>query len=349
MHDGRAGGRVSEATASLFARAERATVPLAVTLELTRRCNFRCAHCYVPDLGTPSELPTERILRLLDELAEAGTLFLVFTGGEPMLRPEWRAIACRARALGFAVEFLTNGSTIDEDDADTLAGLHALVSLSLHAVDPETFEAVTRVPGSLASTLAAIDRLRARGVDVQVKVPLSTINADAASAVFRYAEGIGVPCDSYVSITARSDGNLTPLALRLPPARVEEHYRQPYARCPIPAARPGGGDEALCAAGSRTAHVTVHGDVLACIDLQTPAGNVLDRPFREIWEESPWLARLRALRRGDLRVCGDCAKLAYCGRCHAQALAEDGDLLGPSTWACEHAAALERVSPGPAS
>jgi radical SAM protein with 4Fe4S-binding SPASM domain len=336
---------MNEGALGLYARAEREAVPLAVTVELTRRCSYRCRHCYVPDLGSPDELPTARLLALLDELAEAGTLFLAFTGGEPLLRRDWPAIAGRARELGFAVELLTNAEAVDDAAARTLAGLQVLASVSLHSLEPEVFEAVTAVPGSLARTLAGIERLRERGVEVLLKVPLSTLNPGAAEAVRAYAETIGAACEAYTVITSRTDGDSAPLSLRLPQALVEEHYRRPWAWCPRPEAGAGpAADGTLCAAGASTAHVTVTGDVLACIDLPAPAGNLLERSFREIWTGSPWLARLRAIRRRDLRVCGECSKLAYCGRCHAQALVEDGDLLGPSTWACGHALTVERLA-----
>ena len=62
---------------------------------------------------------------------------------------------------------------------------------------------------------------------------------------------------------------------------------------------------------------------------------------REIWEQSPRLQRIREIRRSNLQDCSTCSKLPYCGRCHAQALVEDGDILGPSSAACAYAAALE--------
>lgn len=65
-----------------------------------------------------------------------------------------------------------------------------------------------------------------------------------------------------------------------------------------------------------------------------------DRPFREVWEGSPWLRRIRSLRRGDLAECSSCDKFSFCGRCQAQALVEDGDLLGPSSHARERAELL---------
>ncbi len=72
------------------------------------------------------------------------------------------------------------------------------------------------------------------------------------------------------------------------------------------------------------------------------AGDLNEQSFREIWEGSPWLNRLRGITLRDLRTCSTCSKVSYCGRCHAHALVEDGDILGPSRSACDFAAAVER-------
>lgn len=331
----------------LLDRATRQAIPLSVTLELTRRCPLRCRHCYVPDLGTPVELPTARLLGLLDELAALGTLHLGFTGGEPLARPDWGDVARAARARGFSVQLLTSGVLLGDREADVVAELCLGVAVSLYAADAVRHDEITRVPGSFARTSAAIERLRSRGIRPEVSFTATAGTAACASDVSAFCRDRGLEARVSSMITARMDGDLAPLALRASPVVAAELAAQPACRPgPAPSVRD---DAPLCAAGTRTAHVTVHGDVLACIDLPSPAGNVLDRPFRVVWEESPWLAHLRALRRTDLRVCADCGWLATCGRCHAQALAEDGDLLGPSTWACERAAALDPLPPrGPA-
>ena len=129
--------------------AERA-VPVEVMLELTHHCNFRCQHCYIPDFLVPDLLPTGRVLRLLDELAEMGTLVLALSGGEIFLRRDWLPIARRARELGFDLHLFTNGWSIGEGEADAIRDLHATVQVSLYSTDAQTFETITRRPGSLA-------------------------------------------------------------------------------------------------------------------------------------------------------------------------------------------------------
>jgi radical SAM protein with 4Fe4S-binding SPASM domain len=81
--------------------------------------------------------------------------------------------------------------------------------------------------------------------------------------------------------------------------------------------------------------------VQACNSLPGVAGNINRASFRDIWENSPELRRIRAIRKSNLEECSTCTKLAYCGRCHALALVEDGDIMGPSSAACAYAAALE--------
>ena len=93
-------------------------------------------------------LSTQRVLTLLEELVEMGTLSLTLTGGELFLRKDWLTVARRARQLGFALRLFSNGSLIDEQLARDIEPLHATVEISLYAMRRETFEEITRRPGS---------------------------------------------------------------------------------------------------------------------------------------------------------------------------------------------------------
>jgi len=331
--------------AGVIREAERCAIPLTVSIELTQRCNFRCVHCYLGDLGAQGAVGSDRLASLLEELAGMGTLFLVFTGGEPLLRPDTLALASLARRLGFSLALLTNGSLVDERTADALAQLVVQVSISLYGPTAEVFEGVTRVPGSFEKVCRAVELLRARGVDVLLKVPILTVNRLVLSETLALAASLGAEAQAFHVVTPRSDGGREPLGLRVCEGDLESYYRDSGMVCRASDARRRGvaADEPLCAAASRLAHVTAAGDVQACVDIPVSDANISERSFREIWEGSQRLARVRAIRPRDLPMCGNCEKLAYCGRCHGLALVEDGDLLGRSSWACEHAATLERL------
>lgn len=329
----------------LLLTAEREHIPLDVAVELTQRCNYACEHCYVPDHSVPDGLSTGRLLRLLEELSEMGTLFLTFTGGEVFLRRDWLEIARHARRLGFSLRLFSNGAAVDEEIARAVRALPAGVDISLYSLDPTVFERITRCPGSLERTLRGIETLRAHEVEVRLKVPIMTHNRDGVDEVFAYARRLGVDCRPDPRIVHRKDGGLEPLELQVPNRELANYYRGPEAGLDSPeeCVRQPRHDGALCAAGVRLAHISSNGDVLACNLLPGSAGNINERSFRDIWEHSPLLAELRGLRRSDLPECADCARFAYCKRCMAQALVEAGDLRSPVRWSCEHAEVLEDV------
>ncbi len=333
----------------LVVQAARHNIPLDVSIELTHHCNFRCRHCYIPDFSAPDLLSTERLLGLLEELADAGTLFLTLTGGELFLRRDWLTIARRARELGFALRLFSNGTLIDDEVGDSIAALPAAVEISLYSMEEATFERVTRRRGSLAKTLRGIERLRARGVEVLLKTPMMVHNYRHLDAIAAYAERVGAGFHPSPMITARKDGDLTPLAERVPQAEPTPHFGGSHLGCHLPVPEDAGEvhDGPLCAAANRYCNITSAGDVMACNILPGSGGNVRERSFRDVWENSPWLSEVRSIRASDLHTCNTCSRLSYCGRCHAQALAEDGDLYGPSAYAQKRAEIFERVSEAP--
>ncbi len=334
----------------LLVQAAKHYIPVDVSIELTHHCNFRCQHCYIPDFSAPDLLSTERLLTLLEELVDAGTLFLTLTGGELFLRRDWLEVARRARELGFALRLFSNGTLIDDNVADQVAELPAAVEISLYSMDQATFEEITQRRGSFARTLAGIERLRDRGVEVLLKTPMMTHNYRHLGAIAAYAERVGAGFHPSPTIMARKDGDLTPLGVRVPQEQLLPHFGGPHLGCHVPEDAAGDdlaqarGDGPLCAAANRYCNITSAGDVMACNILPGSGGNLRDRSFRDVWQNSPWLKEVRNIRRTDLHTCNSCDRLSYCGRCHAQALAEDGDLYGPSTYAQERAEIFERVS-----
>ncbi len=336
----------------LVVQAARHNIPVDVSIELTHHCNFRCRHCYIPDFSAPDRLSTERLLTLLEELAEVGTLFLTLTGGELFLRRDWLTVARRARELGFALRLFSNGTLIDGEVADQIAALPAAVEISLYSMDPATFEEITRHRGSFKKTLLGIELLRERDVEVLLKTPMMIHNYRHLDAIAAYAQKVGAGFHPSPTIMARKDGDLTPLGVRVPQEELMPHFGGPHLGCHVPPEAGQrnipedgkSGDGPLCAAANRYCNITSSGDVMACNILPGSGGNLRECSFRDVWESSPWLNKVRSIRASDLHTCKSCSRLSYCGRCHAQALAEDGDLYGPSTYAQERAEIFERVS-----
>ncbi len=111
------------------------SAPLMVWVELTRECNLRCPHCFV-DAGDKREveMPTERIMKLLDEWAAMGVFCVVITGGEPSIQPDFIEIVNRAYDLGFVVAIASNGMRLDEEILSQIPQDDVIISISLDGI-----------------------------------------------------------------------------------------------------------------------------------------------------------------------------------------------------------------------
>jgi radical SAM protein with 4Fe4S-binding SPASM domain len=204
----------------------------------------------------------------------------------------------------------------------------------------QVFEWLTRTPGSFDAALGSIGLLREHGVEVILKSVVTGVTASDGTALGDLAARLGCRIIADPRIVVGRDGNRTPLELRVPESDLAQVLPSPLVTGGSPRGFDGPGEMAVCAGGRRVAHIAANGDLLPCPVFPHSAGNILDRPFREMWQTSPLLKKLRSIRPADLRVCSSCAKRGVCGRCPAQALSEDGDLLGPSSWACATARVL---------
>src|SRR3990172_3888634 len=100
--------------AALLNTAKDSRIPLSVMLEINQACNLSCAHCYLPKSGAAHQkLDLSEHTSILEQLAQAGSLFLTITGGEPLLDARFFDLLCVAREFGFAVRLFTNGTLID--------------------------------------------------------------------------------------------------------------------------------------------------------------------------------------------------------------------------------------------
>ena len=96
------------------------TIPLNMQWDLTWRCDHKCVHCYLTD-RRQDELTLAESVGILEQLANAGTLSILFSGGDLFLRPDAVDILREARRLNFDVRLNTHGNFIDDELADALA------------------------------------------------------------------------------------------------------------------------------------------------------------------------------------------------------------------------------------
>lgn len=337
----------------LVARSMAHNFPLNVHFDLTYRCNERCVHCYL-EHDDHGEMTTAEIKRVLAELADAGALFLTFSGGEIFLRPDFFELLAWARELHFDVTLKTNALLIHAERARELRRLGVRrIQISLYSADPDMHDAITCVPGSFARTLAALRFCQAQGLLVKISCPLMKQNIGAWRGVQALAEALEVPYIMDPTITPMIDGDRKPVALRLAPNELLPVLADPVLNpvsSPADSADCGGAalaqayDNIPCSAGHNSLYISPYGDVFPCVQMPLPTGNVRKESFSEIWYGSRGMNRVRSVRESDLEICFTCSIRRFCQRCPGLAFMEDGDLAGPSERACELAEAAARLA-----
>lgn len=346
--------------------------PYVVALNLTRRCNLACAHCYL-DAGArraddPQELSTAETCRLLDEIAElSDETMVVLTGGEPLLRRDIEEIARHGTELGLMMVVGTNGMALVPRRAAALAAAGVRgVGISVDSLDPQHHDRFRGLPGAFARTMVGIDAARDAGLALQIHFTVTNDTAGELDEMIAFAQSVGALALNvfFVICTGRGrhmsaiDGAVYDRVLRrLTQAAHDEDGLMVRAKCaphfkrmaleldpdwPITAVQ--GYEAGACMAGSRYARVTAEGEVTPCPYMEISAGSIRQRGFAEIWRTGPVLEALRAPRLGGR--CGICEYATVCGGCRARPLAASGDLMGEDTL-CQYqptgAAAIKAV------
>lgn len=295
--------------------------PYYVSWEITHRCDARCVYCYAaagPDVDTAGELSTAEALGVIDQLAEAGQPMLAFSGGEPLSRPDWRQLIRYAVARKIVVMVITNGSSLGDEEADSLRDLGVeSVTVSLDSHRPDVHDDLRRLPGLHARATAAIRRLVARGVRVVVNFTPTRRTWRDLEGIVELAHRLGVDAVSLSEYVTAGRG--TPeLALEPEEMRqlieewdaLREAYRgritlaaddRTVAMARTREEAPGCSD---CGAGRTAVRIAPDGTVHPCAFLPLPIGSFRQEAFPELWQRARLVQEARE-RTGD--VGGSCA------------------------------------------
>ncbi len=327
--------------------------PRIVSWNVTGACNLQCPHCYL-DAGRrwPGELTTEEGLRLIDQMAEAGTELLILTGGEPLLRKDLPELARRATGKGISVVLGTTGTLLTLERARALkeSGV-AAAGISIDSLDAAKHDAFRGVRGAWQRAVEGMEACRAEGVDVLVHTTALRMNQQEIPDIVRFAHENGARAFHLFFLVCTGRGeqltDLSPQEYETLLSFVLDAQNQylgmmvrarcaPYVgRLAMERGLPPMGS-AGCLAGTSYCRITPTGDVTPCPYLPTKAGNIRERDFGEIWESSPALAPFKAPQRRLAGKCGQCAfsqgDEPVCVGCRARAYAIAGDALAADPW-----------------
>jgi radical SAM protein with 4Fe4S-binding SPASM domain len=342
---GHASGRDDESFwLGIAARIRKERVPLSGSVDLTSRCNLDCVHCYVRQgPGMPqqtAELSTGQWLKILAEIAEAGCLDLLISGGEPLLRDDFLEIYSFAKRRGFLVTVFTNGTLVGERTVDLFKELPPrLVEISLYGASEEVQDRITRVPGSFQKTMQGIERLLAAGVPLRLKSVLMTLNSDGFPAIETLARGLGVKFRFDPAIFPTLAGDHAPVDLRVSPERaVEQEMAEPGMleewRDFLGPFRGLADDGFLfnCGSGVNTFHVDAQGRLFPCLMVRKDGYPLMEGSFNDGWSRGFDHFREEIATIG--MPCRGCGEKLLCGYCPGFFEMENGDRHVPSPYLC---------------
>lgn len=344
--------------------ANKEFVPRWIAWESTGRCNLNCVHCRC-DASMESgagDMTTAEAKAMLKDIASYAKPVFVLSGGEPLLREDIFELANYGTGLGLRMCMATNGTLINDDVCLKMkeSGIR-MVSLSLDGSTAEIHDDFRHQKGAFTGVLRGAEFLRKHGIRFLINSSFTKRNQDDIANVYKLAKSLGAEAWYMFMIvpTGRGEAIMNELISADDYEEILDwHFHQEqrenelpeeerllmrptcaphYYRLTLQRQKQGeefqtrtlsfstGGSKG-CIAGQVIALITQNGDVQPCSYFPRSAGNVKEKSFKEIWEDSELLLTLRDFTKYKGR-CGECEYLNVCGGCRARADAIYGDYL----------------------
>ncbi|MBQ8833659.1 MAG: radical SAM protein [Oscillospiraceae bacterium] len=355
----------------LYNKASHLRVPLSGTFELSPVCNFSCRMCYVRKTQQEVRESPRPILTLNDwrriarEAREAGMLYLLLTGGEPLLWPDFWTLYDELIDMGFLISINTNGSLIAEAAIAHFRQKPPLrINITLYGASDETYQNLCGASGVFTKVDNAIRGLLDAGITVKLNCSLTPQNAADLDWIIDYAKARNtiVSVATYMFPPVRRDPTRFGENERFTPEECAKYMLRFLERDRGPKAYeaylhsilsgyidPPGLDEGCidpidgkirCRAGKASFWISWDGWLMPCGMMPEPKVDITKLPFGEAWAS---LAEASAALRLS-GVCDKCSNLKVCHPCAAISYAETGSSAGIPTYMCRTTREMCRIA-----
>lgn len=332
----------------------------AVSWNITRLCNLKCTHCYLPagfvdtnefpeGYYRDSELTQSQCFRVIDEIAEINSnVLLILTGGEPLLRPDILKISDYAARTGFLVVMGTNGVLLNDETVQRMSD-HGVAGagISLDAVDPVNHDKFRGMEGAWEGTMNGIEALKRANLDFLVQTSVTRWNYDEIPQIVDFAYELGAKVFNLYFLVRTGRGktvmDIAPAQYEtmlstlfelqakyrgkmLVAAKCAPHYKrviyEQQSDSPFLQAYPSG----TCPCGIYYCRITPEGDLTPCPYMPVSVGNLKTDSFATLWNRSKVFQELRDRKLLEGK-CGACEFRDVCGGCRARAYAATDNYL----------------------
>ena len=340
----------------LHIKAGKNKIPLSVTFEITRRCNFNCKMCYVHDDECKKDsLTADEWIFLAKQAKDAGALFMLITGGEPLIRNDFPYIYKEIKKMGFIVSINTNGSLITDEIASLfISDPPSRLNITLYGAREKTYKRVTGV-NAFETVCSNIIKMKKAGVDCRLNCSLIPDNAGDIEKIFSFAgkNGLFVKASDYMYPKSRTAYFKTGenesrfdekqaayyrvLINKLKWGETEFLNRRNAMLDEIDklknTAGQNGENGVMCRAGSSSLWIDSDGFMSACGMFNINKFDVRESGFMRSWEKVvESTAKIRLPEK-----CRTCIFRKICGVCAAAVLCETGGFSDAPEYICKTA------------
>lgn len=341
---------------ALIQHAKKKKVPINGSLELLPLCNMNCEMCYVRlDRAEMEQMGRLRTaaewLEVGRQMKEAGVLFLLLTGGEPLLFPDFKNLYLELRKLGFVLTLNSNGTLIDEEWAAFFGeNPPRRINITLYGAEKADYERLCHYSDGFEKTIQGIHLLRKHRVDVKIGFSITKANIESMEKVFAIGEKLQVPVhvDHYMMPAERERNrpfamqsrvlpeeaavaSLKALKMQFPKEIFDQYVEQTIARVEDPTF-PRGDGHISCLAGNCSFTINWQGLMRPCVIVSEPSFSVFDKGFAASWDAMKDITQ-------KLMIHEKCTKCKYhpiCKVCVAASYLETGSYDGIPEYLCRY-------------
>lgn len=291
----------------LVLKANKARIPISASFELTPCCNLQCDMCFIEMKASEAKAygglkKLDFWLRLAQELKEMGTLFILLTGGEPLLYPHFKELYQTLKKMGFIITLNTNGTCITEDVARMFSKYPPRrVNVTLYGASKDTYRRLCHHAEGFEQCMRGISLLCTYGIDTKLNVSVVKENKHEFDEILAIGDRFGIPSEvnTYMFPCSRSYHK----GMGVTEARLEAEEGGKYDALyqkhkygadfhEVVSATLREAEEAApyqneivitCRAGKSSAWINWQGKMTPCVLMEYPAVNLEEVSAKEAW------------------------------------------------------------------
>ncbi|WMM25966.1 radical SAM protein [Tissierella sp. MB52-C2] len=317
-----------------------------IYIEITKRCNLRCYHCYIDNDILKREMSIEKIQDIIDQAAEMGVLMIKVTGGEPLIHKDFFKIAKYIRDKNMLLRVYTNGTSLNEDVINNMYNCGVKeIQISVDGFYDETHDSIRRKKGNLNNIKQALPILEKNNIKTILSFTATDFNVSEIKYFSEYLKEfkhIKLNASLFMNYHNKQECNHD--MLNVSNDTINELKRCAYTMQDVWSKKMDYGftysndNIGYCGAGNFSMYISSIGEVYMCPVLQENSfrlGNVNGERLKDIWENSEALNEFRKYKLRDIDKCNSCQKVNECrGGCRVRAYLSNDSIYSHDPISC---------------